>query len=211
MLCNLPESLQFLKLQTLHETIVKRFGVTPVAFRAGRWGYGSAVAASLEKLGYTIDTSISPLTDWSHEHGPDFSAVALDPYYFNPPELFTPTATGRMIEIPVTIGFTQTASRWASRFSDALKRRPMNRLRLIGLLATLGVLNKVWLSPEQATGRELIALARRLMRTGVPVINLFFHSPSLEPGLTPYVRTPADRRELFTRPPAEHQEYPGEW
>ena len=199
MLCNLPGTLQFSKLQCLHQTIVKNFGVTPVSFRAGRWGYSGEVAGSLEKLGYTTDTSITPLTDWSEEHGPDFSSVSLEPYYFNPEDIFTPTPRGRMLEIPATIGFTQTTNRWPNRLLDFLKRRPLKRLKLIGLLDKMELLNKVWLSPERCTSREMIALARRLKRTGVPVVNLFFHSPTLQPGLTPYVRTPSDREEFFTR------------
>ncbi|NGZ99290.1 MAG: hypothetical protein CV089_24810, partial [Nitrospira sp. WS110] len=38
MLCNLPRTLQFEKLQRLHEAIQNRFDMTPIAFRSGRWG-----------------------------------------------------------------------------------------------------------------------------------------------------------------------------
>lgn len=199
MLCNLPPKLQFLKLQSLHETLVKNLGVTPTSFRAGRWGYSGEVAESIEKLGYTVDTSITAYTDWSHEFGPDFSSIAPEPYYFGPENIFTPKPGGRMLEIPATIGFTQTTHHWANRFFGALKRRPIRRLRLAGVLAGLGLLNQVWLSPEKCTSDEMIALARRLMLTGSPIINLFFHSPSLQPGLTPYVRTPSDRQTFFNR------------
>jgi hypothetical protein len=43
MLCNLAAELQYRKIRTLHELIGTRFGVRPVSFRAGRWGYGPAV------------------------------------------------------------------------------------------------------------------------------------------------------------------------
>lgn len=198
MLCNLPVPLQFQKMQCLHETIVKNFGVIPTAFRTGRWGYSNQVAGSLEKLAYTIDTSITPYTYWSKEHGPDFSSVGPEPYYFNPKQIFTPTPKGRMLEIPATIGFTQTI-KWANRVFDILKRRPIKSFRLIGLLNRLGMLNKVWLSPEMCTSGGLIALTKRLMWRHVPVINLFFHSPTLQPGLTPYVRTTSKRKEFFNR------------
>ena len=50
MLCNLPGELQIRKIETLHDTIQERIGVTPTAFRSGRWGYSAAVARALVKL-----------------------------------------------------------------------------------------------------------------------------------------------------------------
>jgi hypothetical protein len=38
----------------------------------------------------------------------------------------------------------------------------------------------------------MIAITRALMRDGLRVFSLTFHSPSVEPGHTPYVRTEAD-------------------
>jgi len=55
----------------------------------------------------------------------------------------------------------------------------------------------VWLLPEQARSGEMIALTKCLMEKKTPLINIFFHSPSLQPGLTPFVRTKADKREFM--------------
>ncbi|MGH7411514.1 MAG: polysaccharide deacetylase family protein, partial [Candidatus Methylomirabilis sp.] len=39
MLCNLPGDLQYAKMKSLHETIRRHFGVAPLSFRSGRFGY----------------------------------------------------------------------------------------------------------------------------------------------------------------------------
>ncbi len=199
MLCNLPSSLQFRKIKVLHEMIVNNFGTVPIAFRAGRWGYSKDVALALDQLGYKIDTSITPFTDWSGSSGPDFSMLSLSPYYFNPKDILKADRNGSMLEIPITIGFTQANFELADFLFTFLKKQPFNQLRLIGLLDKLRLLNKVWLSPEQSSSRDMISLTKRLIQKEVPLANLFFHSPTLYPGLTPYVRTQDDKQEFIGR------------
>jgi hypothetical protein len=145
--------------------------------------------ARADQLGYKIDTSITPFTDWSDKFGPDFSMASLLPYYFSPDDILRADKNGRMLEIPVTIGFTQTNFEVADFLFNFLKKQPLNQFRLIGLLNKLRLLNKVWLSPEQCNSTEMISLTKRLIQKGIPVVNLFFHSPTLCPGLTPHVRT----------------------
>ena len=54
------------------------FGVQPVSYRAGRWGLDAIELAHIAKLGYRIDTSISPGIDWRDRGGPDFSSYASE-------------------------------------------------------------------------------------------------------------------------------------
>jgi hypothetical protein len=49
------------------------------------------------------------------------------------------------------------------------------------------------LSPEGNTLAEMQALTRALHADGLRIFSLTFHSPSLRPGCSPYVRTTADR------------------
>ena len=51
MLCNLPYELISDKMRTLHEAIVSFIGVTPISFRAGRWGFGETVARCIQRIG----------------------------------------------------------------------------------------------------------------------------------------------------------------
>ncbi len=197
MLCNLPADLQFRKIACLHETITKNFGIVPTAFRAGRWGYGRDVAHALEKIGYRVDSSVFTLMDWTAERGPDCSAVFADPYYFNPPHPFTAHPAGPLLEVPVTAGFLQHNARRANAVFRFLTKRP--GLHLIGVLARLRLLNKIYLFPENFSGAEMIALARAFIERDAPFLHLFFHSPTLQPGLTPLVQTEADRLDFLGR------------
>jgi hypothetical protein len=45
--------------------------------------------------------------------------------------------------------------------------------------------------------REAIQAIDALIDEGVRVLNFSFHSPTLEPGHTPYVRDEADRMEFY--------------
>jgi len=94
MLCNLPSELQYKKMSSLHNTITENFGIEPVSFRSGRWGYGRDVAANLQRLGYRIDTSIIAYTDWTDSHGPDFSEIPPEPFRFSIEDIYreSPTA-----------------------------------------------------------------------------------------------------------------------
>lgn len=199
MLCNLPEDLQYRKIQFLHETIKQKFGIEPISFRAGRWGYSREVARNLYKTGYKIDTSITPYTDWRDDHGPDFSDLSPQPYRFSSEDAFQESSNGHLVEIPATIGYFQRNFAMCNRILKALMQRPANHLVLHKVLYKLNLLNRVWLSPEVADGKTMIRLARRMLRNKSKLINLFFHSPSLKSGLTPFVRTREDENKLFER------------
>jgi len=81
MLCNLHSDLQYRKIECLHSTIIKNFGIVPKVFRAGRWGYDDTIGEHLNRLRYTADTSVTPFSDWSEYHGPDFSSTeSVEPY-----------------------------------------------------------------------------------------------------------------------------------
>lgn len=199
MLCNLPGDLSFRKIERLHEAIVQNFGAAPASFRSGRWGYSKEVARALEKLGYKVDSSILSLVDWRSFYGPDFSKVFPAPYRFHPEEIFKADATGGLLQVPATTGFTQMNFRFSNALFNLLRKGPIRRLRLVGVLDKLGLLNKIWLSPEQSRADEMIALAKTFLKKKAPLINLFFHSPTLQPGLTPYVQTEADQREFLAK------------
>jgi hypothetical protein len=200
MLCSLPAALVARKLENLHTRIVERVGVVPVTFRAGRWGFSESVGRSLQKLGYTIDTSISPGVDWTKDHGPDYSKAPITPYRFDPSDYLTPAPFGPLLEVPPTIGFWQGHHAARLRIRKALLgSRAARGLRLPGLLDRTRLLNFGWLSPEPSDAASMIRIARRALRNGTRTLNLCFHSTSLVPGLTPFVRTRADRADFLQR------------
>ena len=60
------------------------------------------------------------------------------------------------------------------------------------LLARIGGVRRLRLSPEGYSLRDMCQLTKILLQSGVRIFLLSFHSPSLEPGHTPYVRSQKD-------------------
>lgn len=192
MLLNLPEDLVARKIESLHAVIAKNFGVEPRCFRAGRWGFGSKVAAAIARLSYRVDTSVTPHVDWSIYCGPDFRRAPEGMYVFDPDEVMTPRRDGILMEVPATVGFLQRDRDRCGRLLDAISTGPLARLRVRGMLDRAGLLNLRWLSPELSDGREMVALVRASLARGCSHLNMSFHSTALLPGSSPFVRTESD-------------------
>jgi hypothetical protein len=69
------------------------------------------------------------------------------------------------------------------------------RLRVPGVLARSGLLERIRLTPEGVDLAANIRLARNLYDQGCRIFSFTYHSPSLVPGMTPYV---SSERELAT-------------
>ncbi|HPW37349.1 MAG TPA: polysaccharide deacetylase family protein [Syntrophorhabdus sp.] len=192
MLCNLPDDLVYEKLRSLHQVLVDHWGVAPVCFRAGRWGFGENVARSIHELGYKIDTSITPFTDWAEYDGPDFSDALIGQYRFNPEAILTVNPRGDLLEVPPTVGFLQTGFKRCAWLRKKIAKGRFSKFRLLGILEKLGLLNLRWLSPELCSGSEMVRLSNSLLENGCRHLNMSFHSTSIAPGLSPFVRTEND-------------------
>lgn len=199
MLCNLSPTLQFDKLRRLHEAIETKFEMNPIAFRSGRWGFDAEVARNIFRLGYRIDTSVTPYTSWAQESGPDFSNVSPHTYALTQESLHDGNTTGTLTEIPVTIGYLHGEFQACATLVHRLRVGPFRRLRLGGLLSRLDVLRKVWLSPEMETPARMIQLVRQMRSQGYEILNLVFHSSALMAGCGPFVRTARDEQFFLKR------------
>lgn len=197
MLCNLPRELITEKLHQLHSLLAQRFNVPPRTFRAGRWGYGIHVAEVLRSLDYRVDTSVTAYTDWSAQCGPDYSLIGPKAYRFSPPFIFEPSPSGELIELPASVGFLKGDFNRRARLEKLLRTRPWKSMRLIGALKRLSLHQRVTLSPECASAAEMTTLVDVMQAQGFEYINLFFHSPTLVPGLTPFITTIRDRDEFL--------------
>ncbi|OZA61676.1 MAG: hypothetical protein B7X78_07165 [Sphingomonadales bacterium 39-62-4] len=66
-----------------------------------------------------------------------------------------------------------------------------------GLLSRLGLLERISLTPEGITLEEAVRGIEVAIDLGLPVLVLSFHSPSLCPGYTPYVRNDDDLDRFY--------------
>ncbi len=174
---NLPRQLQVAKLAALTQAITEAFGRPPLAYRAGRYGIGPETFELLAAQGYRLDSSMRPGYEYGGEGGPDFAAV--------PNRAFRQSG---VIELPFTTVFTGRARSGGVSLYRALGRIPKGR----GVAARLGLLSRVSLTPEDMPLADALEGVRVAVGEGLRVLNFAFHSPSLEPGHTPYVRDAAD-------------------
>ena len=196
MMCNLPDELIDKKMEVLHAAISNRFQAVPKCFRAGRWGIGRGVARSIEKLGYRVDSSVSPFMDWTDAGGPDFRKASPHTYRFEPDNLLLEQPEGPLLEVPPTIGFFQKNFRLCHALRTILSKPPICKLHLIGIMERLKLLNFRWLSPELSSGNDMIRLSKNFVRKGYRFLNMSFHSTSLLPGKSPFVNS-KQRLEVF--------------
>jgi hypothetical protein len=183
--CNLGQPIERAKIENLTATIAARLKVRPRVFKAGRYGLGTSTVSILESLGYDVDTSVIPHMDFRGESGPSFLGFSPKPAVFG--------NARRMLELPCTTGFTGAARRMGESLHGVASSAALVPLRAVGILARSGLLNRVMLSPEGNTLDEMKALTRALHADGLRTFALTFHSPSLKPGCTRYVKTGADR------------------
>lgn len=97
------------KLLALTEKITAMLGERPTSFRAGRWGLGEHMVPLLVRLGYTVDSSVTPYINWkgfkgkeNGTGGPDFRGAPLKPYVVSAQDVRTVGSSG-LLEVPMTI------------------------------------------------------------------------------------------------------------
>jgi len=182
---NLPYPLERAKFLKLYQTIAENFGAAPLIYRAGRYGIGPNTPAILREAGIAIDTSVRSRFDYSDGGGPDYRDLPLSPYWVGRP--------GRLMELPLTTVFSGLLRRHGAWLYPKLAG--VSQLR--GAMARLGVLERIPLTPEGVTVAEALRATHIAIDEGLPVLVLSFHSPSLCPGHTPYVRSEADLDTLY--------------
>jgi hypothetical protein len=185
----LGELLETEKIHVLSRQIQSTFGCMPAVYKAGRYGFGPSTAIALETLGFTVDVSVNPRMDFRGDGGPSFGACDALPFFFG--------RRRTLLEIPCTTGYTGIAGRFSAPLHTLLDRPQLAPTRVVGIASRLHVVNKIMLSPEGSTLGEMKALTRSLLRRGVRTFSLTMHSPSVEPGCTPYVGSAAELDEFL--------------
>lgn len=181
---NLPAELERAKLKCLTETIEQAFGRRPVIYRAGRYGVGPNTAEILCELGYKVDVSVRAAFDYRSEKGPNFLKVKPLPYR---------VGDGELLEVPLSVAYLGALRGAGSGIFRASAKAPIAR----GVLAKSKLLNRVPLTPEGTPLGEALRAVERLIDSDLQLISISYHSPSVEPGHTPFVRDQADLDEFY--------------
>ena len=182
---NLPAALERAKFTQLRDKITETIGTAPLIYRAGRYGVGPNTADILADGGIAIDTSVRARFDYSAGGGPNFRDHPVRPYWLN--------RTRGLMELPLTSVYWGPLRQLGPWLYPQMWRAP----RLRGLLSRIGLLERIPLTPEGVTIEEAIRGIDIALDEGLPVLVFSFHSPSLAPGYTPYVRNEDDLDALY--------------
>ena len=178
--CNLPAEVERDKLMVMLDTMDRIFGETPTIFRAGRYGVGANTLEILAANGVRFDSSVRSSFDYSAEGGPDFHNSPARPYWIRPNVL---------AELPLTSVFVGPLRGYASHLFGKDSKPAASR----GLLSRARMLNRIPFTPEGVGLSQMKKGIDRALADGLPLLTLSFHSPSLVPGNTSYVRNEAER------------------
>lgn len=176
------------------------FGARPVSYRAGRWGVDALELQHLAELGYRIDSSVPPGIDFRdraglRQLGPDFRA------YLKRGGLH-PHRVGALWEVPASIVPTGLLhdGRAAMSVARAAARRNEDSTAaraLSSALAGLGLHRLIWIRPLKHPRAQLVRATRALLRRGVPLVNVMFHSSEAFVGTSPLSRHAEDVERLY--------------
>lgn len=184
---NLPLALQREKLAALRDGITERLGRSPLIYRAGRYGLGKHTAALLREMGFRCDTSVRSGFDYRKGHGPDYRASPVTPWWAGAGE-------DSILEVPVTTVFAGALrNRWRGLYHLAAQPHSLAG----AAMARLGLIERIALTPEGIPADKACHAIDLAIEAGVPLLNFSFHSPSLQPGNTPYVRDAADLAAFY--------------
>jgi hypothetical protein len=175
---NLPRALEAAKIHALTEKIELEIGVRPTVYRAGRYGIGPNTAQLLIDEGYRLDVSVRASFDYRAQGGPDFSNHPVWPWRI----------ADRLHEVPLTATCT-------GLLRDRLRVQDFAPAR--GFLARMGLFDRVPLTPEGVRLHDALIAIHQLLDSGHQLFSLSFHTPTLVPGHTPYVRNSADLKQFW--------------
>jgi hypothetical protein len=153
--------------------------VRPTTYRAGRNGFDGASLPILERLGFTVDTSVDPLFNERRKGGMAFAGAPLVPYHPDYADVRR-SGSSTILEVPISAATSPALPKPVEALYARLRPIPWR-----GALRRLGV-KAVWLRPSYAALPDMLAFASRLARAGVPCFNIIFHSSELLPGGSPY-------------------------
>jgi hypothetical protein len=163
------------KIANLTVIIEKKLNIRPVSYRAARYGADIDTIKALVKLGYKVDSSVTPQINWQSKGGPDHSRAPAQPYFISQTDYYL-AGDGPILEVPITISGKRLPF-WAG-----------------------GWMSYRWLRPTHITAFEMKRLVAEFVKNyAEPVLNMMFHSMEVLPGKTPFVRTTFGQKMYLSR------------
>lgn len=173
--CSYTPEIEYEKIRTLTLMFQNCFNKQPVSFRAGRFNARKETIRSLSKLGYKVDSSVTPGVFWNDDtfHVPiDYRGAKNQPYFISENGILEDSDSGTVLEIPVT-----TIKK--SFFSKKI----------------------LWFRPYYSEINQLLrivkAVSRENINNDITVFNMMFHNVEVLPGINPYTDSEQDSRNYL--------------
>jgi hypothetical protein len=182
------------QLSTLTTAIEGAVGSRPSSYRSGQFGFSAAHVSALERAGYLVESSVSPLFDETHSGGPDFVEAPLRPYFLSYDHPCRP-GTSQLLELPMSAALHRRYPAWLER---RYARAPWPYATK-EILRMLGIARMCWLRPSDSSLEDMKRLAGQLVVDEVPILNLAFHSSEAIVGGSPYTRTERELEAFIDR------------
>jgi len=181
-----PAELEYQKLKNLTDLFIEKFGYKPKSFRAGRFAAGSNTIISLEKLGYLIDSSVTPGVDWDYPEGrANFINAEKQPYFPSKKNILE-HGDSKILEVPISIV--------GSKFRTPIKL--FNRI-------VSKIFPTYWLRPSDQSVEEMLYVIKKIKKQNSGkenvVLNTMFHSMEVIPDASPYNKTEKDCKEFLKK------------
>jgi len=172
--CQYSRDIEYKKLENLTNLFFDKFGYMPTSFRAGRYGAGTNTFELLEKLGYTVDTSVTPHMRWTEPKATvDYLKAPEQPYFPKKGSLVnidTNNLNG-LLEIPVTV-----------------KKRLFRSPKWF----------RPWFSSVDKMKEIVNYHLKHYSNNEILVINMMFHSMEVIPKASPYPQTDSDVQRFIS-------------
>ena len=182
---NLPKELEEKKIVCMRDAIAEKTGVVSTIYRAGRYGVGPNTIELMLKHGFTVDSSVRSRFDYSAEGGPNFDSLGSQPFWLDERK--------KLLEIPLTTVFSGVFRQQSKMLSRFMNRSSMAN----ALLSRSKMLERIPLTPEGVSAREAKEAIDVALDDKLNLLVFSFHSPSLSPGHTPYVKTTDDLDRFY--------------
>jgi hypothetical protein len=175
--CFYPEDIEFEKIRNITLLFENQFGYRPLSFRAGRFSAGNNTFKSLTRLGYKVDTSLTPHIEWNdktRENAVDYTNMPEQPFWIHE----------NLLEVPVTIVNSLHFS-WLELLKSGfgIRRKPFFKRPL-------------WLRPGFSNISKMKYMSKTMLdkyyNGSSVVLNMMFHNVEVIPKLSPNVQTEQD-------------------
>lgn len=183
------------KLLNLTSLFAESFGFAPKSFRAGRFSVGINTLKTLEKLGYTVDGSVTPDIWWQNSVGEyiNFMGAPYTPYHPSSKDLRV-KGDLKIIEFPVStinprLRYVPKSIKKAISLSNRYKHILFNLLT--------GFYKPLWLRPTYSNLEDMKRLINYYPKRESIFLSIMFHSNEFTPNTSPYSKSEEDVK-VFT-------------